>query len=73
MRMTPEQLEDLTGFTHASAQVRWFRDHFGVSVPADRAGPIVTAQAVEGMVAKRCGLAPEADAARPLLILRRVK
>ena len=66
MRLSPEKLNEITGLTLPSAQSRWFRENFGVSLPADRRGPIITAQAFEGLVAKRCGLAAM-EATRPQL------
>lgn len=65
MRMTQSDIQEITGLTQHAAQVRWFKEHFGVIAPCDRAGPIMTKAAFEALVAKRYGLqtseaAPEA-------------
>lgn len=72
MRLSPEKLHEITGLSLPSAQARWFRQHYGIALPADRRGPIITAQAFEGLVAKRCGLTV-VEAARPQVKLTRVK
>lgn len=72
MRLSQEQLLEITGLSLPSAQARWFRQQFGVTLPADRRGPIITAQAFEGLVAKQCGLAV-AENVRPAVKLRAVK
>lgn len=55
MRLTREELEQITGLCQAAAQVRWFKDHMGVSVPSDARGPILTQAAFESMLARRLG------------------
>lgn len=55
-RMSKEDLFRITGRRRPAAQVRWFKDHFEVKVPADESGPIVTSTAFEALVAKQCGL-----------------
>lgn len=71
MRLPPDKLAQITGLSLPSAQARWFSRHFGVSLPADRDGPIITPQAFEALVARRCGLSDQAVAARPQVRLTR--
>lgn len=56
VRMDLEQLQKLTGRKNRSAQARWFKAHFGVDVPCDQAGPIMTEQTYQDLLAKQCGL-----------------
>lgn len=62
MRLNEQQLFDITGQSQAAAQVRWFEKHYGVVLPSDRRGPILTQKAFEGLVSKSAGLAPASDA-----------
>lgn len=71
MRMTKTEIEEFTGLTQHAAQVRWFKDHFGVVVSCDRAGPIMTKVAFEALIAKRYGLQhSEAATARPAVKMK---
>ena len=56
VRMDLEQLQKLTGRKNRSAQARWFKAHFGVDVPCDQSGPIMTEQTYQDLLAKQCGL-----------------
>ena len=56
VRMDLEQLQKLTGRKNRSAQARWFKTHFGVDVPCDQSGPIMTEQTYQELLAKQCGL-----------------
>jgi len=55
VRLNPTQLHEITGREMPMAQCRWFKRHYGVDMPHDRKGVIITAQAWEEMVAKKCG------------------
>ena len=67
LRLTPEELTELTTLTRPQAQGKWFHDMFGVFPPCDRRGPIVTASVVEKLLAKRYGVdkVPDPDLDRP--------
>lgn len=73
MRLKQNKLKEITGLSQSSAQARWFKDHFGINVPCDRLGPIITTTTFELLVAKGCGIdvTPKAGAMpRPELHLR---
>ena len=74
-RLTPADLERITGLRRAGAQRRWFQEHLGAALPCDRAGPIITSAAFEALVAKSCGLRVEGAVpqARPEVRLVRRK
>ncbi|WP_353325908.1 DUF4224 domain-containing protein [Chitiniphilus shinanonensis] len=68
IRLDRERLREITGLQQRGAQVRWFKRHFGVELPCDQAGPILTEQAFEALVNKRCGIFAGAEgvqSARP--------
>lgn len=70
MRMTKPEIELVTGLTQHAAQVRWFKEHFGVVVSCDRTGPIMTKAAFEALIAKRYGLQhSDSPAMRPAVRL----
>lgn len=56
MRLSEQELKDLTNRSMPSAQARWFKRYFGVDVEFDRRGVIITKQAVEALVARKCGI-----------------
>lgn len=62
MRLTPEELQNITGRSMPAAQVRWFQRHYGIEMPHDRKGPIITAQAWEALVARKCGTSAKGGA-----------
>lgn len=74
--MSEQDLIDVTGKRRPSAQVEWFKQHFGVT-PVQRADKriILTWAAFEGLQAKRAGVAPATDSANtgrpPLMPIRR--
>lgn len=70
MRIKREALVQITRRNQRAAQHRWFLDHFGVDLPSDREGPIITQGAFEKLVERKCGLEP-ASAAKPQLKLKR--
>jgi hypothetical protein len=70
MRLKQQDLESITGRTQTAAQARWFRDHFGVALPCDAGGPIITHAAFEKLVERKCGLEP---AVKPRPEVRMVK
>lgn len=59
MRLTKEQLFEITNRRRISGQVRWFKDFLKIDVPCDRLGPIVTEAAYQDLVKKRLGVLPE--------------
>lgn len=65
MRLTPECIAEITGYTRKSAQVRWFRAHLGADVPFDRDGPILTDSAYEKLLEKKLGILPSSTEAKP--------
>lgn len=75
MRLTADELQQLTGRLQASAQVRWFKEAFNVDVPRDCTGPIITRAAFERLVAASLGLDKTVQATvnieRPALVLNR--
>lgn len=56
MRLSPEALEKITGLRRPAFQARWFKTHYGVTLPRDRHGVIITKDSWEGLCAKKCGL-----------------
>lgn len=58
MRMPPDELKKITGCTRPKYQAAWFKQHFGIDVPCDRQGPIMTEVAYEALLAKRLGILP---------------
>jgi Asp/Glu/hydantoin racemase len=70
MRLKQNKLKEITGLSQSSAQARWFKDHFGINVPCDRLGPIITQAVFEKLVERKCGLEP-ASTAKPQLKLKR--
>jgi hypothetical protein len=62
IRMTKDELKQITGLTQAAKQAEWFKRNLGADVPFDSAGPIVTLQTYEALVAKRLGVLPNAPA-----------
>lgn len=71
MRLKQNDLESITGRTQTAAQARWFRDHFGVALPCDQGGPIITKSAFEKLVERKCGLEQTVKAARPEVRLQK--
>ncbi len=70
MRLSKEELKQITGKEQSAAQVRWFRQHYGVQLAHDRNGVILTKSAFNGLVEKQCGLMPaNQNAARPAVRL----
>lgn len=73
MRLSQQHLLLITGRQQPAAQCRWFKNHFGVTLPADAAGPILTEAAFNALVAKSAGVlmtaAPNPD--RPSVRLRK--
>lgn len=74
MRLSPQQLIDITGRVRRKGQAQWFKDYLGTSVPCDERGPIITQAAYEDLVKKQLGVligTPESTTSRePILILR---
>ena len=55
-RISRDELFRITGRHRPAAQVRWFKKHLAVKIPADESGPILTSAAFEALVAKQCGV-----------------
>lgn len=70
MRLNAEKLFEITGLKKPSAQAKWFRDKYGVTIPCDRLGPIITQQAFEKLVERSCGLNMQ-QRARPEVVQTR--
>lgn len=70
-RLSPDELAKITGRSRPTAQLRWFREHFGATLPCDALGPIITDAAFEGLVAKGCGLRVGAEQTRPAVKMLR--
>jgi len=62
MRLTPNELQAITGRTVPAAQARWFERHYGQTIPHDTKGVIITAQAWEALVAHKCGTSAKGSA-----------
>ncbi len=73
MRLSPAELEQITGKEKPFAQARWFKLHYGVTLSHDSRGVIITKTAFEGLVAKQCGLAEKTNEVRPAVRLLRTK
>ncbi len=75
MRLDSLTIINLTGRKRRSAQVAWFLDNFGVEIPCDHIGPIITEQAYEKLLEKRLGIlsSPDQKAGRPMVKLLRKK
>lgn len=56
MRLSREEVREITGKERPAAQVRWFLSHYGIELPHDSRGVIITRSSFEGLVAKKCGL-----------------
>ncbi len=70
MRLSRKELAEITGLIRKSAQASWFVRHFGVALPVDRNGPIITQQAYQDLVKAKCGLLQKQSATRPKVRLR---
>lgn len=62
MRLSPDELQSITGRQLPAAQARWFVRHYGQTIPHDSKGPIITAQAWEALVARKCGTVAKGEA-----------
>lgn len=71
MRMTRTELTSVTRLVRPSAQARWFHHHFGITLPVDRYGPIITHDAYSELVRRQCGLSQATGPVRPQV--RRIK
>lgn len=74
--MSEQDLIDVTGKKRHSAQVSWFKQHFGLTPVQSADGRIIlTWAAFEGLQAKRAGVGPAASGANterpPLMPVRR--
>lgn len=74
MRLSQQQLFEITGRKQRKGQTQWFKDYLGTVVPCDERGPIITQAAYEALVKKQLGVlvgTPDAPASRkPVLIMR---
>lgn len=58
MRLTTKKMHEITGKKFIKSQVAWFSNNFGVEVPYDKLGPIMSEIAFEKLLEKRLGLTP---------------
>jgi hypothetical protein len=74
MRLSPQQLTDITGRKQRKGQTKWFKDYLGTTVPCDERGPIITLSAYEDLVKKQLGVlgitTDSAPVRKPALIMR---
>src|SRR5260363_443218 len=64
MRLSRQELAEITGLIRKHAQAAWFARYFGVSLPVDRHGPIITQQVYQDLIKAnaacyRSGLPPD--------------
>lgn len=62
MRLSPQQINEITGYSRKSAQAAWFRNHLAIEIPCDHRGPILTDEAYEKLLEKRLGILPSSSA-----------
>ncbi|WP_042688217.1 DUF4224 domain-containing protein [Candidatus Glomeribacter gigasporarum] len=70
MRLSRQELAEITGLIRKHAQAAWFARYFGVSLPVDRHGPIITQQVYQDLIKAKCGLLQKRPAARPKVRLK---
>ncbi len=73
MRLSREELNGITGLKRKSAQAAWFKRHFGVELPIDNNGPIITQQIYQDLIKTKCGLLQQQAPVRPQVKLGLVK
>jgi len=56
LRLNTEHLREITCLKRASDQVKWFQRNFGIDVPHDKFGPIMTEEAFQKLLEKRLGI-----------------
>ncbi len=56
MRLTQQELQGITGRERPHAQAKWFRDHYGIDLPRDERGPIMTKDTFDKLVEQRAGI-----------------
>jgi len=56
LRLSRDQLFEITGRVRAKNQVAWFREHLSVTVPCDSVGPVLTQASYEAILAKKLGV-----------------
>lgn len=62
MRLSREKLYETTKRQQPAAQARWFEQHFGIKIPYDQQGPIITQEAFNALVMKQLGLTQKVEA-----------
>ena len=65
MRMSYEKICWVTGLKRKSSQKKWFKNHFGVDVPKDKIGIILSDAAYEKLLEKQLGLLSFSSEAKP--------
>jgi hypothetical protein len=61
MRIEKKKIEDLTRRKRISGQVSWFQEQFGINVPHDRYGVVITEAALNKLLEKRLGILPSPE------------
>lgn len=56
MRLSNNDLKEITARTQPKAQANWFKRFYGIELPHDRKGVIITQQAWEALVSAKCGM-----------------
>lgn len=55
-RWSKQKLKETTNYSQPAAQTKWFKSNFGVDVPRDCLGVIMTDDTYSALHQKRCGL-----------------
>lgn len=72
LRISKEELIELTGKQQVSAQVKWFKQHLNINISCDAKGPIINHAIYSELLKKQYGLLPALTAgiSRPQVMLR---
>jgi len=58
MRLDNAALREIAKRCRPKHQAAWFKEYLGIDIPCDRAGPILTQQTYDALLAKRPGVFP---------------
>ncbi len=61
VRIDRKKIEDLTRRKRITGQVAWFQEQFGICVPHDRYGIVMTEAALNKLLEKRLGILPSPE------------
>lgn len=56
LRLSKDQLFQITGRLQPAKQASWFWEYLSVKVPCDQAGPVLTEASYEAILAKKLGV-----------------